>query len=51
MNRSPKTIEPDKLASEAERVMREFQIDQLAVIDGDGKPLGLIDVQDLVRAR
>lgn len=51
MNRTPKTIEPDKLVSEAERVMREFQIDQLAVIDTSGKPLGLIDVQDLVRAR
>ena len=51
MNRTPKTIGPECLASEAERLMREFKIDQLAVIDKDGRPLGLVDVQDLVRAR
>lgn len=47
----PKTIEPDQLASEAERVMRENRIDQLPVIDDDRRPIGLIDVQDLVQAR
>ncbi len=51
MNRSPKTIGPDHLVSEAEKIMREFRIDQLAVIDTKGQPMGLIDVQDLVRAR
>ena len=51
MNRNPKTIGSDKLASEAERLMREHHIDQLAVIDDAGRPLGLVDVQDLVGAR
>ena len=51
MIRTPKTISPDGLASEAERALRENKIDQLPVIDEDHKPLGLIDVQDLVQAR
>jgi arabinose-5-phosphate isomerase len=44
----PKQIHPDQLAMEALRLLREHKIDQLAVIDSDQKPVGLIDIQDLV---
>jgi arabinose-5-phosphate isomerase len=47
----PKSIHPDKLAMEALRLLREHKIDQLAVMGDDRKPVGLIDVQDLVGSR
>jgi arabinose-5-phosphate isomerase len=48
MHRNPKRIRGDELASEAMAVMRQFRIDELPVVDDDDKPIGLIDVQDLV---
>jgi arabinose-5-phosphate isomerase len=48
MTRNPKRIDADDLASEAMAMMRQFRIDELPVVDSDDKPLGLIDVQDLV---
>jgi arabinose-5-phosphate isomerase len=49
MTRSPKTIGPGHLATEALHLMKERQLDQLPVVDDDGKPAGLLDVQDLLR--
>jgi arabinose-5-phosphate isomerase len=51
MGRNPKTIHPDQLVEEAFRVMREHRIDQLAVIDERARPIGLLDVQDLLDTR
>jgi arabinose-5-phosphate isomerase len=51
MTAKPKTILPDKLADEAMRLMSEFKIDQLIVVDEANKPIGLIDIQDLVSIR
>ncbi len=51
MTRSPRTIGPDQLLSEAVRLLREMKIDQLPVIDADRRPIGLIDVQDLLDVR
>jgi arabinose-5-phosphate isomerase len=48
MTRNPKRIGADQLASEAMAVMHQFRIDELPVVDSDNKPVGLIDVQDLV---
>ena len=48
MTRSPKTIAPDRLASEALKVLREKKIDELPVVDGKGEPVGMLDVQDLL---
>jgi arabinose-5-phosphate isomerase len=48
MVKKPKTIGPDALAAEASRVLHDHRIDQLAVVDGDGKAVGLLDVQDLL---
>ena len=48
MTRDPKRISADALASEAMAIMRQHRIDELPVIDADDRPLGLIDVQDLV---
>lgn len=51
MGRSPKTVPPDALVDEAEGLRREHKIDQVAVVDGDGRPVGLLDVQDLLDTR
>jgi len=48
MHRNPKRIRADELASEAMAVMRQYRIDELPVVDDNDKPVGLIDVQDLV---
>jgi arabinose-5-phosphate isomerase len=48
MTRNPKRIHADALASEAMAIMRPFRIDELPVVDDEDRPLGLIDIQDLV---
>ena len=48
MGRDPKTLRPDQLAEDAHRVLRQFKKDQAPVVDSDGRPVGLIDVQDLL---
>ena len=50
MTRRPKTIHAEALAAEALRVLREHKIDELVVVDGRRRPVGLLDVQDLLKA-
>ncbi|MBI3319965.1 MAG: KpsF/GutQ family sugar-phosphate isomerase [Candidatus Omnitrophica bacterium] len=50
MTRTPKTIHADRLAAEALRLLREHKIDELVVVDGKRRPVGLLDVQDLLKA-
>ena len=50
MGRHPKTIAADRLAAEAIRVLREHKIDELVVVDARRRPVGLLDVQDLLKA-
>jgi len=51
MTRNPKSILPDNLAGEALNILRENKIDQIPVIDENNKPIGLLDVQDLLTVR
>ncbi|MCX5661438.1 MAG: KpsF/GutQ family sugar-phosphate isomerase [Planctomycetota bacterium] len=48
MTRNPRRLTDSSLVRDAVQMVREFRIDELPVVDVDGKPLGLIDVQDLV---
>ncbi len=48
MTRNPKRVRFDALASEAIAIMRPLRIDELPVVDENDKPVGMIDVQDLV---
>ena len=50
MSRHPKTVQPDRLAVEALRLLREYKIDELVVVDARRRPIGLLDVQDLLKA-
>ena len=48
MSRTPKTLRPEKLAQESRRMMQEFKIDQVLVVDEQNRPVGLVDIQDLL---
>jgi len=48
MTKNPKRISADALASEAMAMMRQYRIDEIPVVDDADRPMGLIDVQDLV---
>jgi arabinose-5-phosphate isomerase len=49
MTRSPKTITGDMLAGEVISFINEKQITAIFVVDGEGKPAGLIHIHDLLR--
>ncbi len=51
MNRTPKTIGPDKLAVEAARKMEKYGITALLVVDRNRKVVGIIHLHDLMKAR
>jgi arabinose-5-phosphate isomerase len=48
MTADPKHIHQAALASEAEAVLNQFHIDELPVVDDHGKPVGVLDVQDIL---
>jgi len=50
MIRNPKTIGADTLAAEAVAFMQSKNINGLIVVDGDHKPIGAFNMQDLLRA-
>ncbi len=50
MGPRPATTKPAERAMEAAERMRKLQIDQLPVVDDDGRPVGLLDVQDVLAA-
>jgi len=50
-SREPKTIQADDLAAKALEVMETWQITSLVIRDADGRPLGLIHMHDILRAK
>lgn len=50
MTKNPTTISKEKLAVEALRILQEKKIDELPVIDDHKRVIGLLDVQDLLKA-
>jgi arabinose-5-phosphate isomerase len=51
MIRRPRCIGPEELVLAAAALMRELKVDQLPVVDADGRAVGLLDVQDVLAAR
>jgi arabinose-5-phosphate isomerase len=51
MTRHPITVQDDALAVEVLRTLGENRIDDIVVLGSDGKPVGLIDSQDLARLK
>ena len=48
--RNPLTVHQDRLAAEALHLLREKKIDELPVVDDQGRAVGLLDIQDLLKA-
>ena len=48
MTANCKRIRADALAAEATALFHKYRIDDLPVVDADDRPVGLIDVQDIV---
>ena len=48
MTRNPKTISADRLVEEAQHLLHEWKIDQVAVVDDCNRPIGLVDIQDIL---
>jgi arabinose-5-phosphate isomerase len=51
MTRKPITVQADSLAVEVLKTIGDNRIDDIVVLDGEGKPVGLIDTQDLARLK
>ncbi len=49
MTRRPVTIGEEKLAVEVLHLIEQHRIDDLVVLDGSGRPIGVVDSQDLAR--
>jgi len=50
MTKNPTVIKKERLAAEAFDLLRSKRIDELPVVDDRYRPVGLLDVQDLLRA-
>ncbi len=48
MTKKPFTITPDRMATEAARIMQERNFDNIPVIDDKNRPVGIIDERDLL---
>jgi len=48
---SPKSVRLGSLAVEAAEILQRHKIDDLPVVDTDGKLVGIIDIQDLLEVR
>lgn len=48
MTPRPQHLNVDDLVRDAVRLVRERRLDEIPVLDHDGKPVGLVDVQDLI---
>lgn len=51
MTRHPITVQADALAVEVLKTLGVNRIDDIVVLDADGRPVGLIDTQDLARLK
>jgi arabinose-5-phosphate isomerase len=50
MTKNPVTVRADMLAAEALRILEEKKIDEVPVVNEGMRPVGLLDVQDILRA-
>jgi arabinose-5-phosphate isomerase len=51
MTPRPQHLTVDSLVRDAVLLVRERRLDEIPVLDHDGKPVGLVDVQDLIAMR
>ena len=51
MTRTPRTLPASALVRDAVRMVREHRQDEIPVVDDAGRPVGILDVQDLIAMR
>ena len=51
MTRHPSLLTVDSLVRDAVQLVQEKRLDEIPVVDREGKPVGLVDVQDLIAMR
>ena len=51
MTRNPRTMGPEKLAAEAVEMMERYKINQIPVVDNDGRLIGALNMHDLFQAK
>lgn len=51
MTKNPKTIKKDELAASALALMENHSITSLAIVDENNRPIGLIHIHDLLKAK
>ena len=51
MHAQPRSIAPERLAVDAVAVMEQFRINQMLVVDADGKLVGALHIHDLTQAK
>ncbi|RTZ70021.1 MAG: KpsF/GutQ family sugar-phosphate isomerase [Aquificaceae bacterium] len=49
MTKNPKTVTADRLAMEALKIMEDYKITVLIVIDEQNRPIGIIHIHDIMR--
>jgi arabinose-5-phosphate isomerase len=49
MTQSPRTVELGRRVADAVELLRRFKISELPVVDAAGRPVGLLDITDLIR--
>ncbi|MDP2927766.1 MAG: CBS domain-containing protein, partial [Candidatus Omnitrophota bacterium] len=50
MTKNPAVVNQDMLAAEAMRILQAKKIDEVPVVNKFMRPVGLLDVQDLLKA-
>ena len=48
MTKRPRTLPSSSLVRDAVLMFREFRQDEIPVLDDAGRPIGILDVQDLI---
>ena len=48
MTRNPRTLAPETMAAAAAPLFRRFRLDNFPVVDGRGRPVGVLDEKDLL---
>jgi arabinose-5-phosphate isomerase len=50
MTKKPVVVKDDDLASQALKILETRKIDEVPVVDKDYRPVGMLDIQDLIAA-
>ena len=51
LTKHPVSVFAERLAADVLRVLEQHRVDEIVVLDSEGRPVGLVDSQDLARWR